>query len=54
MSEVESKKSLVQLPDHFDDVVDILVAEQREKADICAEAMDSENKEDLQVALREF
>jgi hypothetical protein len=47
MSEVEGPNSLVQLPEHFEDVVDIVVNESREKAENCAEAMESENKDDL-------
>jgi hypothetical protein len=44
---MEAPQSLVQLPEHFEDVVDIVVNESREKAEQCAEAMESENKEDL-------
>jgi len=53
MSEIETKK-IVQLPDQFEDVVDIVVNEQREKADAVGHAMDKGDNEQLQLALQEL
>lgn len=46
MSEVETQ-NIVQLPENFDEVVDMVVAEKREQAEDVGYAMDKGNKEEL-------
>ena len=50
MSEVDKSK-IVKLPDNFEEVVDLVVAEKRDQADDVGHAMDKGNKEELQLAL---
>ena len=53
MSEIETKK-IVQLPEQFDEVVDIVVNEQREKAEAVGHAIDKGDNKELQLAIQEL
>ena len=41
----------MKLPDNFEEVVDLVVAEKRDQADDLGHAMDKGNKEELQLAI---